>query len=103
MQVTKNIGTDKSENMKLKGGVIIIGSLIWEDHLKKADNIRKNWRKQNLLDKPVLAKVPIRYGRESQTRKHTYTMVFSKSCENTLGQGLILSFNEDIVTFECFT
>ena len=27
-------------------------------------------------------------------------MVFSKSCENTLGQGLILSFNEDIVTFE---
>lgn len=100
MQITNNIGTDKIENMKLKGGVIIIGSLIWEDHLNNADNIRKDWRKQNLMDKPTLTKVPIRYGRESQTRKYTYTMVFSKSCENTLGQGLILSFNEDIVTFD---
>ncbi|MBX2969787.1 MAG: hypothetical protein KF803_10495 [Cyclobacteriaceae bacterium] len=88
--------------MKLKGGVIIIGSLIWEDHLdnKKADNIRKNWRNQNLIDKPILTKVPIRYGRESQTRKDTYTMIFSKSCEDNLGQGLILPFNQDVITFE---
>ncbi len=88
--------------MKLKGGVIIIGSLIWEDHLKSimADNIRKEWRKQNLTEKPILTKVPIRYGRESQSREDTYTMVFSKSCEDNLGQGLILSFNQDIVTFE---
>lgn len=88
--------------MKLKGGVIIIGSLIWEDHLnsKKADNIRKEWRKQNLIDNPTLTKVPIRYGRESQTREDTYTMIFSKSCEVNLGQGLILPFNQDIITFE---
>lgn len=88
--------------MRLKGGVIIIGSLIWEDHLcnTKRDNIRKDWRAQYLRDKPVLTKVPIRYGRESQTRRDTYTMVFSKSCENTLGQGLILSFNEDVISFE---
>lgn len=88
--------------MKLKGGVIIIGSLIWEDHLnnKKKDNIRKEWRKQNLIDEPSLTKVPIRYGRESQTREDTYTMIFSKSCEDNLGQGLILPFNQDIVTFE---
>lgn len=88
--------------MKLKGGVIIIGSLIWEDHLnnKKADNIRKEWRKQNLINKSTLTKVPIRYGRESQTREDTYTMIFSKSCEDNLGQGLILPFNQDIITFE---
>lgn len=88
--------------MKLKGGIIIIGSLIWEDHLdnKKGDNIRKNWRQQNLIDKRTLTKVPIRYGRESQTREDTYTMIFSKSCEDNLGQGLILPFNEDIITFE---
>jgi len=88
--------------MKIKGGVIIIGSLIWEDHLnnKKPDNIRKEWRKQNLINQPTLTKVPIRYGRESQTREDTYTMIFSKSCEDNLGQGLILPFNQDIITFE---
>jgi len=88
--------------MKIKGGVIIIGSLIWEDHLnnKKADNIRKEWRRQNLINQPTLTKVPIRYGRESQTREDTYTMIFSKSCEDNLGQGLILPFNQDIITFE---
>jgi len=89
--------------MKLKGGVIIIGSLIWEDHLnnkKNTDNIRKEWRKQNLIDERTLTKVPIRYGRESQTREDTYTMIFSKSCEDNLGQGLILPFNQDLITFE---
>ena len=57
--------------MKLKGGIIIIGSLFWEDHLdnEKTDNIRKNWRQQYLNDSPKLTKVPIRYGRASQTRK----------------------------------
>ncbi len=88
--------------MKLRGGVIIIGSLIWEDHLnnEKADNIRNEWRRQNLIDKPTLTKLPIRYGRESKTRKNTYTMIFSKSCEEDLGQGLILPFNQVIITFE---
>ncbi|HEX7415235.1 MAG TPA: hypothetical protein VF411_14415 [Bacteroidia bacterium] len=89
--------------MKLKGGVIIIGSLIWEDHLEddKKDNIRKNWRIQNLLEKQkIQTKVPIRYGRKSSTRFDTYSMVFSKTCETTLGQGLILPFNKDIITFE---
>jgi hypothetical protein len=88
--------------MKLKGGVIIIGSLIWEEHLveKDADNIRKDWRKQNLMDNVTITKAPIRYGRESQTRKGTYTMIFSKSCEDNLGKGLILSFKDEIVTFE---
>ncbi len=90
--------------MKLKGGVIIIGSLYWEDHFdnKKQDNIRKDWREQNLIsDTPTFTKVPIRYGRKSgKKRKHTYTMVFSSSCENSLGQGIILPFNTEIISFE---
>jgi hypothetical protein len=90
--------------MKLKGGVIIIGSLIWEDHLndEKKDNTRKKWREQNLsIEQALTTKVPIRYGRESRTRENTYTMIFSKSCEDRdLGQGLILPFKQDIITFE---
>lgn len=93
----------KKRTMKLKGGVIIIGSLIWEDNLNNEakDNIRKKWREQNLLNKRILTKVPIRYGRESgQNRKETYTMVFSKSCENSLGQAIIIPFNHKLITFE---
>src|SRR5437660_1164648 len=81
--------------MKLKGGVIIIGSLIWDD-----SNIREDWRNKYLRTERTLTKVPIRYGRESHTRHDTYTMIFSKSCEHTLGQGVILPFLQDILSFE---
>ena len=66
----------------LNGGVLIIGSLYWQDHLdKEGDNIRKDWRKQRLdkessFDIPV----PIRYGRFS--RDKSYTMVFDSSLSN---------------------
>lgn len=88
--------------MKLKGGIIIIGSLIWEDHLKEKnkDLIRKNWRQQNLLPIIKTTPVPIRYGRKSSSREDTYTMIFTKGCETSLGQGLILEFNEVINSFE---
>ncbi|HEY1045381.1 MAG TPA: hypothetical protein VGF79_03010 [Bacteroidia bacterium] len=88
--------------MNLKGGVLIIGSLFWEDHLdnEKKDNIRLDWRAQNLSKDLVLTEAPIRYARQSSTRKDTYTMIFSKSCENNLGQGLILPFNEKVTSFE---
>jgi hypothetical protein len=88
--------------MVLKGGVIVIGSLYWENHLKDEDkdNIRKDWRQQNLTKDSVFVKVPIRYGRESSTRNHTYTMIFSKYCENHLGRAIVLPFNKDIKSFE---
>ncbi len=89
-------------DMKLKGGVIIIGSLIWEDHLKEKnqDFIRRDWKNQNLLTDRKLTPVPIRYGRKSSSRKDTYTMIFTKSNENSLGQGLIIEFRETINSFE---
>jgi len=91
--------------MNLKGGVIIIGSLIWEDHLdfekKRGNFIRRDWRTQNLLPERKLTPVPIRYGKESTIRKNTYTMIFTKSCEDdNIGQGLILGFKETINSFE---
>ncbi|MGB8191248.1 MAG: hypothetical protein WCF67_04970 [Chitinophagaceae bacterium] len=90
--------------MKLRGGVVIIGSLLWEDHLEpnKKDNVRLNWRNRYLssVDQSILTKVPIRYGRQSSTRQDTYTMVFSSFCNTRLGQGRILPFSEDIKSFE---
>lgn len=94
----------KHNFLNLKGGVIIIGSLIWEDHLdfeKEGENfIRRDWRNQNLMPNRKHVSVPIRYGKKSSTRKDTYTMIFTKGCENTLGNGLILEFQEKVETFE---
>jgi len=73
-----------TENLNLKGGVLIIGSLLWQDHLDndKKDNIRKLWRDRHLLlDHKIMVKVPIRYGRLSES--DIYTMTFSNSCKAT--------------------
>ena len=81
----------KNNNLKFKGGVLIIGSLIWEESA-----LRKKWRNENLdLDKQIKVKLPIRYGRISQTRNCTFTMVFSSDCKTKLGQGIFLPFKKD--------
>lgn len=66
--------------MPLDVGILIIGSLFWDDK-------RRAWRDARLDMKsaqPVT--VPIRYGRLSTSRGDTYTMVFSRLCKS--GQGL---------------
>lgn len=67
------------ENLNLKGGVLITGSLLWQDYLTEPnDNIRKNWRNNHIsLEKKIMVKVPIRYGRLSSS--DIYTMTFSKA------------------------
>jgi hypothetical protein len=60
--------------MNLRGGVIIIGSLLWENAA------RADWRSRSL--KPLDTKVPVplrvRYGRESGGKRcHRYTMILS--------------------------
>ena len=66
--------------MKLAIGVIIVGSLYWDDQPH-----RKKWRNDRLqMGKAIGAKLPIRYGRRSQSRGNTYTMVFSNG--HQLGQ-----------------
>ena len=87
--------------MNLKGGVIIIGSLLWQDYLNNGDEVLKNWRKYSLyLQCKILTKLPIRYGRYSDG--NIYTMVFSTNCEKTkkLGTGYIISLNLKLNPFD---
>lgn len=86
--------------LQLRGGVIIIGSLLWEEDLdpKKRDNIRSNWREGCLrMSDKIMVKLPIRYGRWSGKRE-AYTMVFSANCarRNRLGTGFIVPMKRRI-------
>ena len=78
------------------GGVLIIGSLLWQNHLSvQNDDIRKNWRSKYLkFDAKISVKCPIRYGRKSSSG--IYTMVFSKNCiDKKLGFAYIVPFKND--------
>jgi hypothetical protein len=76
------------ENLNLKGGALIIGSLLWQDDLKveDKDGIRKKWRDSCLEEESIRIKAPIRYGRLSGGG--IYTMVLSKSCEEESKAGI---------------
>lgn len=65
-------------------GVLIIGSLLWDDR-----EHRVRWREECLdVEKKSEVTVPIRYGRASDSRDGTYTMVFSRLAERaTYGVG----------------
>ena len=53
-------------------GVLIIGSLYWDN------SAREKWRRERLdLERRRCVRVPIRYGRRSERRGFSYTMVFS--------------------------
>ncbi|NER20369.1 MAG: hypothetical protein F6J96_06535 [Symploca sp. SIO1C2] len=72
---------------RIKGGVLIIGSLFWQDGSTRQpwDLQRKNWRDKHLIlanQKKVTA--PIRYGRYSAPTNinELYTMVLSKNLDN---------------------
>lgn len=83
----------------LKGGVIIIGSLLWQDYLDKpGDDIRASWRTAHLdLDNKIPVMVPIRYGRESKkSRPNITTMVFSNRMARKMGFGFVVPFKRVI-------
>jgi len=83
--------------MPLRGGVIIIGSLLWDDK-----GNRQKWRKNDLCsENRFKVYIPIRYGRYSCERK-IYTMVFSNSCylkRYGLGTGWVLPIKTKINLF----
>lgn len=83
--------------MKLKGGVIIIGSLLWDSKRE-----RKDWRENNLkLSDKIRVFLPIRYGRLSDSRRNTYTMVLSNNCYRCgLGTGWVLRFRTEVNSFD---
>lgn len=82
-----------NESWNLRGGAIVIGSLLWQDHLRDKPNVRKDWRDNRVREESkILVKLPIRYGRYS--KKGGYTMVFSNNRQRygRLGTGYILPF-----------
>jgi hypothetical protein len=94
--------TTQQQPFKLKGGVLIIGSLLWQDHLSKlGDDIRKSWRADHLLtESKIMVKVPIRYGRLSD-KDNIFTMTFSKSVSNSnCGTGYFIPFSKSIIISE---
>ena len=81
--------------MKFKGGVIIVGSLLWEDTPE-----RVNWRNLCLrIKQKIPVSIPIRYGRKSASRKNTYTMIFSNHPSTVLGQAFIIPLKEEIKNY----
>lgn len=79
----------------MKGAVLIIGSLLWDN-----GNNRDIWRNDNLnIDNKIPVFAPIRYGRKSEK---SYTMVFSKELEdsNNLGTAFVVPFKEEIKSFK---
>jgi len=82
--------------MPLRGGVIIIGSLLWDN------SNRQKWRENDLcFENRFKVYIPIRYGRYSCTRK-IYTMVFSNNCylrRYGLGTGWVLPIKTKINSF----
>jgi hypothetical protein len=83
--------------MNLTCGIIVIGSLYWDSSTE-----RVRWRKTTFLepDKPLSVSVPIRYGRESKSRKMTFTMVFSNHSSTIPGQGLLLETKNKVKSFK---
>lgn len=89
--------------LQAKGGVLIIGSLLWQDDLRfPNDNVRKNWRIKYLnMDNKISVICPIRYGRKSSS--NIYTMVFSMSCaEKESGRAYMIPFKNTFQTTNKF-
>lgn len=76
--------------MELKGAVLIIGSLLWDE-----TEHRVKWRKERLNEKEKIhVCAPIQYGRKSD--KGGYTMVFSSSNEK-LGKAYLIPFKRNLI------
>lgn len=85
-------------DLKLNGGILIIGSLFWDKN-----EIRESWRSKYLsLDQHKNIPVPIRYGRISSERSYTYTMVFSSGCKENdlLGIAKAIPFLDNPVSID---
>lgn len=77
-------------------GVIIIGSLLWQQTDK-----RKDWRRQLAISEKKNIDLPIRYGRQSSKNwQKTYTMVFSNNINQpeTMGKGFVIPIKNKIIT-----
>lgn len=83
-----------SEPPPLTAGVLIIGSLLWD-----SEKGRPAWRdaRLNTAGAQTVA-APIRYGRLSESRGNSYTMVFSRLCP--AGQARLVPYSHPISTVQ---
>lgn len=79
----------------MKCGILIIGSLLWDD-----SNERPAWRAARLkMDSQVPVRAPFYYGRKSgEQRGHTFTMTFATAQASS--QGIIVPCVADISNIE---
>jgi len=78
----------------LTAGVLIIGSLLWD-----SEKDRPAWRAARLNVAAVqTVTAPIRYGRLSESRGNSYTMVFSRMCP--AGQAKLVPCSNTISTIQ---
>lgn len=77
----------------LKVGILIIGSLIWD-----SCDARRKWRAKRLnVTSRTPVSVPIRYGRKSESRGDSYTMVFSPNLKQDLyGRAIVVPCRRDV-------
>jgi hypothetical protein len=78
--------------MNLSVGILIIGSLYWDD-----EGGRDRWRRWRInAERKWTVKAPIRYGRQSDKRGKTYTMVFSQLAPSEFGHALVAECRRSI-------
>lgn len=76
--------------MTLNVGVLLLGSLYWDGQTH-----RRKWRQDELeMDRELIVSAPIRYGRKSNSRGNTYTMVFSRS--SPLGRAKVVPLKKAV-------
>jgi hypothetical protein len=93
------------QNISLKGGVLIIGSLLWDKNKEKDKyQQRETWRNECLkIEDKITVPAPIRYGRISgEKRGYTYTMVFSGECnsEDKRGSAFFVPFKNNPINID---
>ena len=89
--------TDKT--FEIKGGALIIGSLLWQVYVgRENNNTRQDWRDNRLdISSKIKVKTPIRYGRVSGGG--IYTITFSNSCRGkNIGTGFVVPFRNNPLT-----
>jgi hypothetical protein len=80
--------------MGLSVGILIIGSLYWDQTCG-----RSRWRRKRLqAGREWLVRAPIRYRRLSGSRKNTYTMVFDQLSEAQIGTAKVLRCQRSVTT-----
>jgi hypothetical protein len=77
--------------VNLYAGILIIGSLFWDD-----EGGRDRWRRWRLYANHKRVRVPIRYGRRAASRKNTYTMVFSRMASEDFGFAIVVGCRRPI-------